>query len=49
MNVSDMPNLTRLLNTHKKSYYKVINLSSWTPQLCFIKNDVIMHYSLVYF
>ena len=44
-----MPNLTGLLTHTKKSYYKVINLSSWTPQLCFIKNDVIMHYFLVYF
>lgn len=51
MNVSNMPNLTGLLtHTHtKKRYYKVINLSSWTPQLCFIKNDVIVHYFLDYF
>ena len=44
-----MPNLTGLLTHTQKSYYKVINLSSWTPQLCFIKNDVIVHYFLVYF
>ena len=33
VNVSNMPNLTGLLTHTKKSYYKVINLSSWTPQL----------------
>lgn len=42
--------LTRLISlvhshTHAHTrYYKVLVLSSWTPSLCFIKNDVMQYF-----